>query len=186
MCSHRALGNHGASPTPSSLVLSKYAQIFCKIPIVWDKFLAEAENEHTKALETYRQAMPPYRAALRVWESGNRKSKAPAEPKKPVLRMQAGEDVNFLRFATLLKILVGSSITEDGLDKAEKLLQEYLLGFLTVSRLCCFCTRTPNIVSVVWCRCHEAKSPLGRPHSTPSPRFRPVVQLLGICHRTIE
>ncbi|KAJ6585872.1 hypothetical protein B0H19DRAFT_1250627 [Mycena capillaripes] len=102
------------------------------IPIVWDRFLAEAKNEHTKALETYRQAMGKYRADLRAWESGNRKSKAPAEPKKPVLRMQAGEDVNFLRFATLLKILVGSSMTEDGLDKAENLLQEYLLGFLTL------------------------------------------------------
>jgi hypothetical protein len=95
--------------------------------------------------------------------------------------MQAGEDVNFLRFATLLKISVGSSITKDGLHKSENLLQEYLLGFLTVSRLC-FCTHTPNIVSVVWRRCHEAKSPLGRPHSTPSPQFWPAVKLLGICH----
>jgi hypothetical protein len=114
MCGHWTLGNHGVSPTSSSLVLFEATQIFCKIPIVWDKFLAEAEKEHTNSLETYRKAMRTYRTAQRAWESGNRKSEAPAEPKKPILRMQAGEDVNFLRFATLLKILVGSSITEDG------------------------------------------------------------------------
>ncbi|KAJ7665810.1 hypothetical protein B0H17DRAFT_1090260 [Mycena rosella] len=49
--------------------------------------------------------------------------------------MQEGEDRNFLRFATALKILVGSSISiqstdqQQGLEKAEKLLRDYLLGF---------------------------------------------------------
>jgi hypothetical protein len=49
--------------------------------------------------------------------------------------MQEGEDINFLRFATALKILVGSAINDPGLEKAEKLLQEYLLNFAVVSRL---------------------------------------------------
>ncbi|KAJ7189945.1 hypothetical protein GGX14DRAFT_408397 [Mycena pura] len=123
-------------PSGGSLTADEYkcavtAPWAIMIPIVWDKFLAEAEKEHTISLETYRQAMHTYRTTLRAWESGNRKPKQPAEPKKPILRMQAGEDVNLLRFATLLKILVGSSITEDGLDKSENLLQKYLLGFLT-------------------------------------------------------
>ncbi|KAJ7900544.1 hypothetical protein B0H14DRAFT_3752761 [Mycena olivaceomarginata] len=43
--------------------------------------------------------------------------------------MQEGEDENFLRFATALKILVGSSITREGLNRAKQLLEEYLLGF---------------------------------------------------------
>ncbi|KAJ7668843.1 hypothetical protein B0H17DRAFT_1087534 [Mycena rosella] len=48
---------------------------------------------------------------------------------------RCGEDRNFLRFATALKILVGSSIRiqstdpPQGLEKAEKLLRDYLLGF---------------------------------------------------------
>ncbi|KAJ7626767.1 hypothetical protein B0H17DRAFT_1218508 [Mycena rosella] len=46
--------------------------------------------------------------------------------------MQQGEDVNFLRFATALKILVGSSISDNGLERAKVLLQEYLLTFSKV------------------------------------------------------
>ncbi|KAJ7885697.1 hypothetical protein B0H14DRAFT_3734758 [Mycena olivaceomarginata] len=46
--------------------------------------------------------------------------------------MQEGEDENFLRFATALKILVGSSITREGLNRAKQLLEEYLLGFSQV------------------------------------------------------
>ncbi|KAJ7710867.1 hypothetical protein B0H17DRAFT_1027794 [Mycena rosella] len=48
---------------------------------------------------------------------------------------RCGEDRNFLRFATTSKILVGSSISiqstdpPQGLEKAEKLLKDYLLGF---------------------------------------------------------
>ncbi|KAJ7611135.1 hypothetical protein DFH06DRAFT_1373949 [Mycena polygramma] len=41
--------------------------------------------------------------------------------------MQEGEDRNFLRFATALKILVGSSIRPKGLDRAKVLLRDYLL-----------------------------------------------------------
>ncbi|KAJ7609570.1 hypothetical protein DFH06DRAFT_1110759 [Mycena polygramma] len=43
--------------------------------------------------------------------------------------MQKGEDRNFLRFAAALKILVGSSISVTGLDRAKGLLQDYLLEF---------------------------------------------------------
>ncbi|KAJ7637482.1 hypothetical protein B0H17DRAFT_1106908 [Mycena rosella] len=52
--------------------------------------------------------------------------------------MQKGEDRNFFRFATALTILVGSSISiqstdpPQGLEKAEKLLRDYLLGFSEV------------------------------------------------------
>ncbi|KAJ7112016.1 hypothetical protein C8R43DRAFT_1040902 [Mycena crocata] len=43
--------------------------------------------------------------------------------------MQEGEDTNFLRFATALKILIGSSIAFQGLEKARTLLRDYLLNF---------------------------------------------------------
>jgi hypothetical protein len=53
-------------------------------------------------------------------------AKAPPKPKEPVRRMQAGEDESFLRFATALKIMVGSAIRTEAIDKAKKLLKQYL------------------------------------------------------------
>ncbi|KAJ7661829.1 hypothetical protein B0H17DRAFT_849898, partial [Mycena rosella] len=53
----------------------------------------------------------------------------PIAPKEPVRRMQLDEDYNFLRFATALKILVGSSIHIDDGVVARKLLEKYLLNF---------------------------------------------------------
>jgi hypothetical protein len=59
-------------------------------------------------------------------------SKPPAKPKKPVQRIQAGEDKNFLCFAAALKILVGSSVRIDALKRAEDNLKDYLLKYLKV------------------------------------------------------
>lgn len=47
--------------------------------------------------------------------------------------MQPDEPRNYLRFAAALKILVGSSITLEGLDRAKELLRDYLLGFSEVN-----------------------------------------------------
>lgn len=57
----------------------------------------------------------------------------PTEPKKPAQRMQKGEDENFLCFAAALKIMVGSAIRINRLDRAKELLEKYLLGFSQVS-----------------------------------------------------
>ena len=65
-----------------------------------------------------------------------RKRKAenkPTPPTLPTKRMQHGEPRNFLRLATALKILLSSSIDDHQLERAGKLLQEYLLGFREVS-----------------------------------------------------
>ncbi|KAJ7729850.1 hypothetical protein DFH07DRAFT_756569 [Mycena maculata] len=43
--------------------------------------------------------------------------------------MQPDEDLNFLRFATALKIMVGSAIWMDKVTRAKTLLEEYLLGY---------------------------------------------------------
>ncbi|KAJ7779373.1 hypothetical protein DFH07DRAFT_865373 [Mycena maculata] len=58
------------------------------IPIVWERFLAESDTD--------------YEAAKRRW---TRTGKAKGED-KPSPRMVAGEDTNFLRFATALKIII--------------------------------------------------------------------------------
>jgi hypothetical protein len=73
-----------------------------------------------------------YEAKKKTWERGDRKSAAPKPPKAPFRCMHEGEDKKFLRFATTLKIPVGSSITCEGLQRAKSLLENYLLNFLEV------------------------------------------------------
>lgn len=51
---------------------------------------------------------------------------------KPTPRMVEGEDENFLRFATALKIIVGRSIRRDRLPRVKSLLQDYLLTYAEV------------------------------------------------------
>lgn len=46
--------------------------------------------------------------------------------------MVEGEDYNFLRFATALKIIVGRTFRIDRLDYVKTLLRDYLLNFLEV------------------------------------------------------
>jgi hypothetical protein len=78
-----------------------------------------------------------YKNKLDIWEkekqSGNKKSRRPRQPKAPLKRMQPDEPRNYLRFAAALKILVGSSITLEGLDRAKELLRDYLWGFSEVN-----------------------------------------------------
>jgi hypothetical protein len=103
-----------------------------KIPIVWERFFKEAETEHNSALQRYDKKQTEYRTKMRAWEKGTRKSDPPTAPLKPVPRMQAGEQINFLRFATALKIFVSSSISTQGINRAENLYREYLLNYLEV------------------------------------------------------
>ncbi|KAJ7361702.1 hypothetical protein DFH08DRAFT_911337 [Mycena albidolilacea] len=76
------------------------------IPIVWERFFKEAETEHNSALQRYDKKLTKYRTKMRAWEKGTRKSDPPTAPLMPVPRMQAGEQINFLRFATALKIFM--------------------------------------------------------------------------------
>jgi hypothetical protein len=103
---------------------------------VWERFLAEATKDFERAEKNYPAALDEYKKKLASWEAaqkaGKTKSRCPREPKAPFQRMQEGEDENFLRFATALKILVGSSIHREGLNRAKQLLEDYLLGFSKV------------------------------------------------------
>ncbi|CAK5262381.1 unnamed protein product [Mycena citricolor] len=102
------------------------------IPMVWDRFRSDAEKDHKKALDKYEEKMEEYRAKYRLWQRQNRATRGdpPEEPEYPVLRMQLGEEDNFLCFATALKIMIGSSIYREMIPRAKSLLEEYLLGFL--------------------------------------------------------
>ncbi|KAJ7673008.1 hypothetical protein DFH06DRAFT_1174028, partial [Mycena polygramma] len=82
----------------------------------------------TLPADTPRQRRPT-RRRKKPGKGGGKKTAAPKPPKEPVRRMHEGEDRNFLRFATALKILVGSSVRLEGLERAKTLLRDYLLNF---------------------------------------------------------
>ena len=107
-----------------------------QIPLVWERFQSDAEKDYKDALAGYPASVAAYKQKLKAWEKskqlGKKKSRRPRLPKAPVQRMQPNEPKNFLCFATALKILVGSSITTEGLERAKELLCDYLLGFLEV------------------------------------------------------
>lgn len=123
---------------PWAIIVCLSPHLFCppdrtigEIPIIWDKFCREAENEHKRAVAQYRKKKRAWEKAMEEWEEAS-ETDPPVEPKPPKLRMQAGEDENFLRFATALKIMVGSSIRHEGITRARSLLEAYLLGFAQV------------------------------------------------------
>jgi hypothetical protein len=74
-----------------------------QIPIVWERFLAEAEIDHKTASARYPAALKAYEKKSAVWEKWTKNGNRPTSPKKPFQRMQPGEDTIFLRFATALK-----------------------------------------------------------------------------------
>ncbi|KAJ6540384.1 hypothetical protein B0H19DRAFT_1077796 [Mycena capillaripes] len=84
------------------------------MPIVWERFLEEANNE--------------YKAAMRKYKREG-KSKGDAEPSP---RMVEGEDEKFLRFAMAPKMIVGRSIQLDKLPRIKSLLQDYLLTYMEI------------------------------------------------------
>ncbi|KAF8136825.1 hypothetical protein K438DRAFT_750317 [Mycena galopus ATCC 62051] len=103
-----------------------------EIPVVWDDWLETTETQYQTARDKYEnKTVPAYKQKLKAWQRNKAKNKGPepTKPAPPISRMQQGEDINFLRFATALKIFVGSAITTEGLKKAENLLCEYLLNF---------------------------------------------------------
>lgn len=99
---------------------------------MWERSLEESNEDYKKAYTRYEELVETYKEKKKAWARSRKKGDPPIAPKEPVPRIQPGEDINFLRFATALKILVGSSIRLEGLDQAKQLLQEYLLNFAQV------------------------------------------------------
>ena len=64
-------------------------------------------------------------------ESGSTSSDDRPKP-KPQRRINLKDADNFLKLASAMKILLSRSVTQEELERAKELLQEYLVGFLEV------------------------------------------------------
>ncbi|KAF8840022.1 hypothetical protein BDN67DRAFT_996960 [Paxillus ammoniavirescens] len=97
------------------------------VPVIWDSFIEEAENDLETSLRSYSKRQDQYLKEYKTWKEqqeapsgSSRKGKAtkgkgkeqqqPKPPKQPKVRMQHEEPVNFLRLSTALKIFCGSSL----------------------------------------------------------------------------
>ena len=89
--------------------------------------------------------------------------KPPNAPKEPKQRIQEGEDRNFLRLATFLRILTGTSIdsSPSTMAKTRKLLQDYLLNFRQVGSHLQYCSDVSPLALVLWREESETKPSLG-------------------------
>jgi hypothetical protein len=122
-----------------------------KIPIVWDKFITEADTRYENELAEYETEKTAWDEQMKR-RARSRAKNLPPEPEEPIPprpRMMKDEPENFLLFANALKIMVGSSIRIDKVDHARFLLEKYLLGF---SRVCPFAETSGssnNVVPVV-------------------------------------
>lgn len=68
---------------------------------------------------------------MRKWEINE--SDPTMEPfEQPKLRMHPDDADNFLKLAAALKIILGRSIQLTDIPRAENLLREYLIGYLSV------------------------------------------------------
>ncbi|KAF8834588.1 hypothetical protein BDN67DRAFT_914663, partial [Paxillus ammoniavirescens] len=117
------------------------------IPVVWDAFVTEAENEHQTSLKSFTKRQAQFMKDWKAWQErqeappstskgkgkkgkkGTDDDKEPKPLKMPKVRMQREEPVNFLRLSAALKIFCGSSIKLEMLPRAEELLQAYLFGY---------------------------------------------------------
>jgi hypothetical protein len=152
-----------------------------KIPIVWERFLAEATKELESANTRYPAALREYEKEKRAWDRSGKETPEPKRPARPRPRMQEGEDDNFLRFAAFLKIVVGNSIRIDTLPTIKELLQDYLLTFLNV-RLAQPLSLSAQYSLVLWYWSDETESSLGGPYPRPDFGLRSIKWLLGLSH----
>lgn len=116
-----------------------------QLPVIWDQLLDDAVAEHKDDLTKYNNSKELYEAALTAWQERDRKrttkqrQKAvkgdakPKPPKRPFVRMHKDEPAMFLRFATSVKLFLGSSVTPQLIGRALELLQQYLFDFKKVS-----------------------------------------------------
>ncbi|KAJ8579231.1 hypothetical protein M405DRAFT_719349, partial [Rhizopogon salebrosus TDB-379] len=95
-----------------------------KIPIVWERYLAEATEDYNNAKKRFPKAQEAHNKKLAEWKARQEKAgtsstqapkkrKVDAEPKPPKdphPRLHPDEPTNLLRLSTALKIFCGSSL----------------------------------------------------------------------------
>ncbi|KAL5485641.1 hypothetical protein ACEPAI_6682 [Sanghuangporus weigelae] len=119
------LPNQVGYPAGGSLSADEYKALvlaFCPvvIPLIWREWQPLAQAEFNKALEK--------------WEASERDPTV-QKYERPKLRMHPDDAENFLKLAAALKIVLGRTIRLTDLDRAERLLKEYLEGFLVMHPL---------------------------------------------------
>jgi len=117
-----------------------------QLPVIWDAFIEEAQDEYASQQEKYDTSVAAYNKAIAAWKIRDisrttkaAKTKAkkgdpkPKPPERPFVRMHKDEPEMFLKFATSTKLFMGSSVTNELLKRALELLYEYLDDFKRVS-----------------------------------------------------
>ncbi|KIJ08421.1 hypothetical protein PAXINDRAFT_18445 [Paxillus involutus ATCC 200175] len=149
------LPTHVGEPAGGSLTADEYKFSACSawpiiIPVVWVRFIDEAEHDFATTNTRQHKALAKYLKDHETWKKnsemsvsastqkkGRKKTEGaePVPPKLPKLCMQREEPINLLRLSAALQILCGSSIKLDMLPRAQQLLQEYLLEFKRICRI---------------------------------------------------
>ncbi|KAL5535628.1 hypothetical protein ACEPAF_3722 [Sanghuangporus sanghuang] len=126
-------------PAGGSLSADEYKAlvlVYCPliIPLIWKEWVPIDQQE--------------FRSCTDRWEAQERQrlhritngtaTEEDQTPKKrpPPPRMHPDDSANFLKLAAALKIILGRSIRTADLSRAERLLKEYLCGFLTMHKDC--------------------------------------------------
>ncbi|KAF7334154.1 hypothetical protein MVEN_02321500 [Mycena venus] len=110
--------------------------------MVWEELLPESKKDHKQAEKDYPKVLQAWKQKVREAEQAGKP--LPAKPKQPVARMQEGEDLNFLRFSTFLRMIIGTTIskTPQARRRITQLPQDFLLEFL---QLCEADSCKPNL-----------------------------------------
>ncbi|KAI0351887.1 hypothetical protein OH77DRAFT_1592537 [Trametes cingulata] len=136
-------------PAGGSLSADEYKSLFTGpcvlvIPIIWDRFLDAATEEHQRALRRYEKARTAWEKSANavhkaaqarastgadVKPSAKKDDTLPPAPSVPVPRMQAEEVDLFLKLATALKLILASSGTDASYHRGCGLLNKYLRDY---------------------------------------------------------
>jgi hypothetical protein len=100
-----------------------------QIPFIWDIWLPKAEADFKKQIDKWESE--DAKRLRRIASGKPRKTDATAA-EKPNRRMLPGDEKNFLKLATALKIVMARSVKDSDIPRARELLYDYLTGFLLV------------------------------------------------------
>jgi hypothetical protein len=123
--------------------------IILQIPIIWEIFVDDANDDHGNDTKVYNDNYAQYQKDFAAWETrqatapskkisqgrGKKKKQTdpkPLPPKRPKCRMHKDEPHMFLQLATSLKLFMGTSMDERTIERALELLLAYLASFKRV------------------------------------------------------